>query len=262
MGVYSITIHSNHAFKRTGRYPQWKSLPCNNLAALANPSNGESHGIRGHLYEVYHQMRTSSTKNASIAEIVTGHYIQHSPKPSKKVILWIYGGAFLAGDSKGNLGIAEKMGMMCAGEGGDDGGQNGMRDVFIPDYRLVPEHHLDDAIHDITLGYEYLIYERGIRSEDIILVGISSGGGLVMLLLQALAKARHEFETKKEAREGEGNASSSFVPMPAGGVMMGPFVDYTEPMGSMKEYIKHDLIVNQVCLVRMFMAIPFASYIS
>lgn len=57
----------------------------------------------------------------------------------------------------------------------------------------------------------------------------------MVLLLQALAA-------------GMNNATQCI--MPAGGVMMGPFVDYTEPKGSMKDYIKHDLIVNQVCLMR------------
>ena len=82
-------------------------------------------------------------------------------------------------------------------------------------------------------------------------MGVSSGGGLVVLLLQALAKAKREFEERNAVNghdEWDHNNSSCVVPMPAGGVMMGPFVDYTEPKGSMKEYIKHDLIVNQVCL--------------
>ena len=35
--------------------------------------------------------------------------------------------------------------------------------------------------------------------------------------------------------------------LPSGAVLMCPFVDYTEPRGSTKEYVKHDLIVNQVC---------------
>jgi hypothetical protein len=48
-----------------------------------------------------------------IIMVVTRSYIQHSTKPLKKVIFWIYGGAFLGGDSKGNRGIAEKMGKLC-----------------------------------------------------------------------------------------------------------------------------------------------------
>ena len=240
------------------------------------PTNGYKHGIRGHLYEIYHQMPQKRTptgtktsrlkckmKNQKVLAsgmcnedmTVTGLYIQHSSRPSQKVIFWIYGGAFLAGDSRGNLGIAEKMGMMC-GVGSDDidgsddvngGSDSGMRDVFIPDYRLVPEFHLDDAIHDVMLAYEYLLYERGINPNNVTLLGISSGGGLVVLLLQALAEARRKFEETSKLKGLMDDDKCSYVRMPAGGVLMCPFVDYTEPRGSMKEYIKHDLIVNQGC---------------
>ncbi len=237
-----------------GRYPEWTlTEKYRNEDKVAKKStNGKRFGIRGHVHEIYHQMSTKRTstgiqedaaQSASMAEMtVTGLFIQHSSKPSQKVILWIYGGAFLAGDSRGNLGIAEKMGMLCAADGRD----NGMRDIFIPDYRLVPEHHLDDAIHDVTLAYEYLIYERNVRPENVILVGISSGGGLVVLLLQALAKAKHKFDESVNSITRDDNITKRFVPMPAGGVLIGPFVDYSEPKGSMKLFIKHDLIVNQV----------------
>jgi len=221
------------------RYPEW-SLARTEQSLDNKPTNGEKYGIRGHLYEVYHQMKekrtptgvtsTPTTEASDEEMVVTGSYIQHSTKPSKKVIFWIYGGAFLGGDSKGNLGIAEKMGMLCA----DKEKNEDMRDVFIPDYRLIPEYHLDDAIHDMVLSYEYLVYERGIAPKDITLVGVSSGGGLVVLIMQSLAKARKQYEARNEE-----------VPMPAGGVMMGPFVDFTEPKGTMKEHIKHDLVVNQ-----------------
>lgn len=196
---------------------------------ITKRNNGEIHGISGHVTEVYHQMKTKRTPTGfreSIRDgkqdemIVTGRYIQQSTQPSEKVILWIYGGAFLAGDSKGNLGIAEKVGLMCGG-----------RDCFIPDYRLVPECHLDDALFDITLAYEYLLYERRVCPENVVLLGISSGGGLVTLLFQALVEARQKYE--------------SFVELPAGGVLVGPFVDYCTPVGSMDAYIKHDLVVNQ-----------------
>lgn len=248
-------------FEHVQRYPRW-TLAENSRethAVVNKPRNGNRYGIRGHLYEVHHRMKQKrtptgvvrdSTTDASIEEmVVTGQFVQHSSQPSQKVIFWIFGGAFLGGDSKGNLGIAEKMGMICANRDKNNPYDDGMRDVFIPDYRLVPEHHLDDAIHDIVLAYEYLIYERLIQPDDISLVGVSSGGGLVVLLLQALAKAKREFEETVINGKDENDyiSSSCAVPLPAGGVLMGPFVDYTEPKGSMKEYIKHDLIVNQVC---------------
>lgn len=238
-----MSLSQLHVWHPADQYPQWPqttTLSSNVIDSSSKSyytpcSNGSKYGIRGHLTQIYQPMKqqqtqtlsdsptTSATSTSREDNIVTGQYIQHDiTQPSKKIILWIYGGAFLAGDSMGNIGIAEKMGLICNN-----------RDVFIPDYRLVPEYHLNDAIHDIILAYEYLLYVRNIQPEDIILVGVSSGGGLVVLLLQALAAAMN-------------NATQCI--MPAGGVMMGPFVDYTEPKGSMKDYIKHDLIVNQVCV--------------
>ncbi|KAL3763282.1 hypothetical protein ACHAWU_008985 [Discostella pseudostelligera] len=251
-----FSLSQLHVWHPPDRYPQWTMAEKyrNGNVAVKKSTNGKRFGIRGHLHEIFHLMKMKRTptgirrdavQEASSEEMtVTGLFIQHSPQPSKKVIFWIYGGAFLAGDSRGNLGIAEKMGMLCATNGGNDEGDSGMRDVFIPDYRLVPEHHLDDAMHDVTLAYEYLIYERNIQPEDITLVGVSSGGGLVVLLLQALAKARQQADETKKTSTGDDN-SMRCVPMPAGGVMIGPFVDYSEPKGTMKEFIKHDLIVNQ-----------------
>jgi len=160
--------------------------------------------------------------------LVTGYYVQHGHEPSTKVILWLYGGAYLGGDSKGNLNIAEKMCQRCD-----------HTDVFIPNYRLMPEYHFLDALHDVIQAYEYLVTVREVDPKDIILFGISSGGGLVMRLLQTIAEKRkevHDLDTLSE--------------MPAGAVLMCPFVDYTKPKGTFVEYREHDLIVNQsVCEV-------------
>jgi len=268
-----FSLSQLHVWHPPDRYPRWNDSendsPSSRDALVVSsdkPRNGERHGIRGHLHEVYHRMDAKRTPtgfrghapNPTGAEMtVTGKYVQHASRPSRKVVFWIFGGAFLAGDSTGNVGIAEKMGMRCGdpdgGEGGDGDGEGGMRDVFVPDHRLVPENHLDDALHDIALAYEYLVYERGTRPENITLVGVSSGSGLAVLLLQALARARREFERREEGAVDDGrddgggadDGSGRCVPMPAGAVLMGPFVDYTEPRGTMREYIRHDLIVNQ-----------------
>jgi acetyl esterase/lipase len=223
-------------------YPTWRSLIKQSKphTLTTKRSNGHKYGIHGHLIDVMHEMHEKRTPTGvaqttildSKADMtVTGKFIQHTSRPSQKVIFWIYGGAYLAGDSDGNLGIAEKMGMMCGDANSKDNRE--MRDIFIPDYRLVPENNLDDAIHDITLAYEWLIYERGIQPENIALLGISSGGGLAVLLMQSIAAY------KRKVKETENL-------MPAGAVLMGPFVDYTKPKGSFSEYTKHDLIVNQV----------------
>ncbi|KAL7458684.1 hypothetical protein ACHAWC_010305 [Mediolabrus comicus] len=172
--LFPVTVHRMrmclsqlHVWHPSWACPSWDNIrPVSEKDIVSKATNGEQHGIIGHLVEVYHKMKTKRTptgfreyvrdgKHEDM--IVTGQYIQHSSQPSDKVILWIYGGAFLAGDS--------------------------------------------------------------------------SGGGLVMLLMQAIAKARQKYENSVE--------------LPAGGVLVGPFVDYTEPKGSMHAYIEHDLVVNQ-----------------
>lgn len=140
---------------------------------------------------------------------------EETSEPTKRVIFWIFGGAFLAGDVEGNIGVAEEIGMRCNA------------DVFLAHIRLLPENEFEDACDDVYHAYKWLVETRGLSPENVILYGISSGGGLAVNLMQRLIK--------------EGNEHLG----PAGAVLMCPFVDYTEPQGSMLHYINHDLIVNQ-----------------
>jgi len=193
----------------------------------------------------------SSNKNQENDAVVTGFLLQHHAEPSEKVIFWLYGGAFLSGDSEGNLGVAEYMGK-----------QAGNRDVFIPNYRLLPEYELDDALHDVVLAYEYLVFVRKVLPKNIVLLGVSSGGGLVSRLMQTISE-QHRGEFDKTYGLARYQPDAPFSPdsicasraagvlddrsslMPSGAVLMCPFVDYTEPKGSFVEYVSHDLIVNQ-----------------
>jgi len=181
--------------------------------------------------------------------VVTGLYVQHDPKnPSEKVLFWLYGGAYLSGDSLGNVPIAQKFGQWT----------NDM-DVFLPNYRLLPENSFFDALHDVVQAYEYLVTVRGVKPENITCLGISSGGGLIVRLFQTLAERRKELGIDANATFSDPSSDipkskqraelEEFLVNPCGGVLMSPFVDYTvesctEP-GSFTQYIKHDLIVNQ-----------------
>lgn len=171
---------------------------------------------------------------------VTGYIVQHNVLPSKKVLLWLYGGAYLSGDSKGNLNFAEKIGQQCD-----------CMDVFLPNYRLLPECTFFDAIYDVTLAYEYLITVRGYHPDDVVLFGISSGGGLLVRLLQRIVEFKNEMEVLGDDGCDGGNddevveTRKKLTLVPTGALLMCPFVDYTKPKGSFTEYIAHDLIVNE-----------------
>ncbi len=231
-----------------------------------------------HLFTPYQRKNAPFTTNGGPMKTdptnVTGFYIQHNSKPSSKVILWLYGGAYLSGDSKGNLNFAEKIGQQC-----------NYMDVFLCDYRLLPEYTFFDAIYNVCLGYEYLINVQGYHPKDVMLYGISSGGGLLVRLLQRIVEYQNEdviLKTDGESSESIHDDSPTqkeilkklemLKIVPSGAYLMSPFVgtfpkyydcnidtlcllhsfpnpniiDYTEPKGSVKEYIVHDLIVNEV----------------
>ena len=107
--------------------------------------------------------------------------------------------------------------------------------------RLVPEASADEIVWDVCLAYRWLCQRRD--PSKILFLGISSGAALCVMVLQNLAKqARGEIElllppfVEPVIRE---------LAMPAGCVLFGPFVDFTEPSGALWHYQKHDLLVNQ-----------------
>jgi acetyl esterase/lipase len=161
---------------------------------------------------------------------VKGLFLEYSDRPSEWTLFWVYGGAFLSGDCVGNSGPADAFARAC------------QMDVFIPEYRLVPEHDARDIIWDVCLAYRWLCQRRD--PSKIVLLGISSGAALCTILLQNIAKAsRGEAalpDFAKPAVQG--------LHQPAGAILMGPFVDFTEPSGALTEYQKHDLVVNQQVL--------------
>lgn len=196
------------------------------------------HGVAAHVFSIKHDM-SGKTKLTGQEEnptntTVTGYYVQHRSEESRSVILWLYGGAFLGGDSKNNVSFAEKVGQRC-----------GYTDVFLPDYRLIPEHRFVDALHDVIQAYEYLVTVRKVSPDNILLYGISSGGGLITRLLQTISEKKEELDSVSLTLQSNEDFDPILLSMPIGAVLMCPFVDYSEPKGSFVEYKIHDLIVNE-----------------
>lgn len=69
-------------------------------------------GVSANVFHVYHDMngiklKLSAREYSKDDGFVTGFYLQHGDRPSDRVIFWLYGGAFLSGDSKGNINIGK-----------------------------------------------------------------------------------------------------------------------------------------------------------
>ena len=150
---------------------------------------------------------------------VSGTYI-HVPYGGKtdkpKVMYWIFGGAFVGGTVQSSMGIAEQLALRIG------------CDIFMLDMRLYPEFGIEDSFVDACRGYEWLLTKAA--PEDIVVYGLSSGGGIALRLLQLTAAGGDPRSDKRFFQDSEPKAQ------PAGCVLCGAWVRYTTPSKSMKEF--------------------------
>lgn len=91
--------------------------------------------------------------------------------PEKKLLIYIHGGGFQDVPPGKYMKfpfaaeLAARSGLMC----------------IAPDYRLMPEHHFPDTLHDCAAVYQELL-QMGFHAEDIGVVGESAGGNLSLTL--------------------------------------------------------------------------------
>lgn len=128
----------------------------------------------------------------------------------RKVILYLHGGAFVAGAPETHSHVAA-----------DLAAASGAR-AFLPDYRLAPEHPFPAALEDAAAAYRRLL-ETGYRSAAIAFAGDSAGGGLAFaLLLEAEARG---------------------WPPPACVAAFSPFVDLRGTSGSLRRNARRDVLL-------------------
>lgn len=113
-----------------------------------------------------------SVQNAGIGTI-HGEWIVHRDSPSRQVLFFVHGGGYVSGSCADHRIHASKF-----------VSQTGVR-ALLYDYRLAPEHPFPAALEDSICAYTWLL-SQNIPSENIVFVGDSAGGGLVLALLLAL----------------------------------------------------------------------------
>ncbi len=111
-----------------------------------------------------------------------------------RVTVHFHSGGYLMGSAHGYRSF-----------GGYLAGATGGR-VLLVDYRLAPENPFPSAVEDALAVYKWLLGE-GVDRRKILLCGDSAGGGLTLVTLQAIRD--------------EG------LPLPAGGVSISPFADFS-----------------------------------
>jgi acetyl esterase/lipase len=124
---------------------------------------------------------------------VFGEWILPYAQPfSPRVVLYLHGGGYVAGSPRMYRSVTTTFALRCNAR------------VFALDYRLAPEHPFPAALDDAVAAYRWLL-GQGIAPSNMLVAGDSAGGGLTLSTLLAL-------------RDGGS-------PLPAGAVMIAPWVD-------------------------------------
>jgi acetyl esterase/lipase len=93
-----------------------------------------------------------------------------------RVVLYFHGGGYVMGSRNSHRGLAGRIARAARAR------------VFLPDYRLAPEHPFPAAVDDATTCWRWLVAE-GHAPHHMAIVGDSAGGGLALATLLALRTA-------------------------------------------------------------------------
>jgi acetyl esterase/lipase len=128
----------------------------------------------------------------------------------RKVILYLHGGAFVAGSARTHRHLAAALAAAA-----------GARAV-LPDYRLAPEHPFPAALDDALAVYRHLL-GAGHAPDSIAVAGDSAGGGLAFALLLC--------------------AACQGLPRPACAAGFSPWVDLTASQSSLRRNARRDAML-------------------
>lgn len=127
-------------------------------------------------------------------------------------ILYLHGGGYVFGSPKTHATLTAPLALYANA------------DVFVPVYRLAPEHPCPAAIEDAVAAYDWLL-AKGVRPEKLAIAGDSAGGGLTLSTLIALR--------------------DSGRPLPACAVLYSPWTDLSCSGETMGRNAKSDAMFNR-----------------
>jgi epsilon-lactone hydrolase len=151
-------------------------------------------------------LRQVTTRQQSVGGVSV---LWFTPKaqPSGAVVLYLHGGGFMYGSAGTHGELCARLAVAASA-----------RIAFIC-YRLAPEHPFPAALDDADEAYRALL-RTGVSPGDIVLAGDSAGGNLVLALMIRLRDAERQ--------------------LPAGGVLISPWVDLCAQGGSLDRNARYD----------------------
>lgn len=148
-----------------------------------------------------------------------GLWVRPKSKRSKMVLLYLHGGGYTFGGA-----IADRYAQMLAHHTGAD--------LFMPHYRLTPEHPHPAQSNDAMAAWQYV--RQSTPAKNIIVIGDSAGGHMALMLLQSL--------------------KSAGLDQPALCIGLCPWTDIGDRGASLKDNDRYDLVQG-------WMAIKFGEWL-
>lgn len=136
-------------------------------------------------------------------------------KSAKRAVLYLHGGGYVAGVTKTYHPLCSRLATELRA------------DVFLPDYRLAPEHPYPAAVDDAVAAYDMLL-AHGWDPAHLVIAGDSAGGGLTLATLLRLRD------------EGK--------PLPGCAIAMSPYADMTATAASIAGNDKTDAILGHAMI--------------
>jgi len=134
------------------------------------------------------------------------------PEEHGTTLLYLHGGAYLFGTIDQYRDFASRVAREARAR------------AVVVGYRLAPEHPFPAALDDAIAAYSALL-ESGIAAAHVVVAGDSAGGGLTASLLVALRERG--------------------LPLPAGGVLVSPWVDLAARGGTLVAH-RHDTLTPEL----------------
>ncbi len=147
-----------------------------------------------------------------IGNIAAEKYSRNSKESISRVILYLHGGGYLFGSYVSHRALVSKL---C---------RKLNSNAYSINYRLAPEHPYPAGLDDAFYAYKWLLEEKSILPENIIIAGDSAGGGLAFALLVRIGKQN--------------------LPQPKAAITLSPWTDLTLTSDSFKTKREEDPFFN------------------
>jgi salicylate hydroxylase len=177
-------------------------------------------GLRRGYDRFFGQFKTDPTTKVTRVTIddATGLWIDPAGLPKQIVVLHLHGGGFAFGSADCSVEYGERLARAVGGR------------CLALNYRLAPEHPYPAAVVDAVAAYRWLL-AQGYRASEILISGESAGGGLAVSTTMSLR--------------------DSGIALPAGVIVLSPFVDCTLSSKSIDQRDGQDPILDRDILTYM-----------